>query len=203
MNEQNGEMMRVETDDHKYTVVQDAKGRLTALRYGEEWRECVGDNLVFKLAANLDTLRQKPAIKLGISGVLVYGHAVLLGKRPVHDTCGGLWVTPGGGVELFENHDTALMREFEEETGLTVVPHKSSVVEEVISDKSHNVMIFKYVDLINGSPIQTDMTGFPIVKPSQELVEFGWCYADDIIAMIKSKTISYMTAQALKDIKFI
>ena len=43
----------------KYTVIQDNKGGLKALRYGEEWRDCCGDGLILALAQEVDELRQK------------------------------------------------------------------------------------------------------------------------------------------------
>ncbi len=53
------DMLRVEVADGKYTVVQDKKGRLTCLRYNEPWRDCVGDNLIHALAAEVQELRDK------------------------------------------------------------------------------------------------------------------------------------------------
>jgi hypothetical protein len=61
------DMMRVSVAGGKYTVVQDAAGKLLALRYGEEWRDCVGDNLIRSLAAELDEARQW---KAGIADLL-------------------------------------------------------------------------------------------------------------------------------------
>ena len=43
----------------KYTVQQDRKGMLTALRYGEEWRDCCGDGLILTLAQEVSGLRAK------------------------------------------------------------------------------------------------------------------------------------------------
>lgn len=48
--------MRATTLDGKYTVVLDNNGKLYALRYGQPWRDCCGDNLVFALAQDLETL---------------------------------------------------------------------------------------------------------------------------------------------------
>lgn len=45
--------------DGKYTVVQEKAGSLKALRYGEPWRDCTGDNLIYYLAVELDELRRK------------------------------------------------------------------------------------------------------------------------------------------------
>lgn len=47
----------VSSEGNKYTVIQDAAGRTRALRYGKEWRDCVGDNLVLALAYEVDALR--------------------------------------------------------------------------------------------------------------------------------------------------
>jgi len=49
--------MNITVADGKYTVIQDEKGRLRALRYGEEWRDCCGDNLIYALAAEVEDLR--------------------------------------------------------------------------------------------------------------------------------------------------
>lgn len=51
------DQLRVTVANGKYTVVMCA-GRLTALRYGEAWRECVGDNLVLALAQEVRDLRE-------------------------------------------------------------------------------------------------------------------------------------------------
>ena len=51
----------VTVGDGKYTVKQDVTGRLTALRYGEPWRDCCGDGLIYTLAAEVDMLREQLA----------------------------------------------------------------------------------------------------------------------------------------------
>ena len=54
-------MIKVECADGKYTVLFPEKPgeKLTALRYGEPWRDCVGDNLILALATELHELRSK------------------------------------------------------------------------------------------------------------------------------------------------
>lgn len=49
--------MRVDLERGKYTVVMEQDGRLHALRYGEEWRDLVGDKLVLALAQEVELLR--------------------------------------------------------------------------------------------------------------------------------------------------
>lgn len=43
--------------DGKYTVILTDKGELKALRYGEDWRDCVGDGLILALAQKIEFLR--------------------------------------------------------------------------------------------------------------------------------------------------
>lgn len=39
----------------KYTIIQEP-GKLEALRYGEPWRDLTGDNLVYWMAVEIETL---------------------------------------------------------------------------------------------------------------------------------------------------
>lgn len=49
--------MKVITGDGKYTFIQHPDGSSEALRHGLPWRDCTGDNLVFCLAQDVDSLR--------------------------------------------------------------------------------------------------------------------------------------------------
>lgn len=60
----NNAMLTVSVADGKYTVVQDAEGKLTALRHGEPWRDCCGDGLIHALASEVENLREKLAAAL-------------------------------------------------------------------------------------------------------------------------------------------
>jgi len=46
-------------EGNKYTVQQGSDGRLKCLRYGEEWRDCCGDGLIYTLAAEVESLREQ------------------------------------------------------------------------------------------------------------------------------------------------
>ena len=54
-------MTRIELLDGKYTVVNELEegGGFRALRYGEEWRNLNGDNLVLAMAYEIEELREK------------------------------------------------------------------------------------------------------------------------------------------------
>lgn len=51
-------MLDITVADGKYRVIQDEQGNLKAYRYGEEWRDCTGDGLIYSLASEIDDLRE-------------------------------------------------------------------------------------------------------------------------------------------------
>ncbi len=63
-------MLRTDLEDGKYTVIFDeATGGLSALRYGQVWRDLAGDKLVLALVHRIDELQREldpkkwPAVK--------------------------------------------------------------------------------------------------------------------------------------------
>lgn len=51
----------IELDNGKYTVMYNENNQypMKCLRYGEEWRDLVGDNLIFWLCAKIEELEEK------------------------------------------------------------------------------------------------------------------------------------------------
>ena len=58
--------------------------------------------------------------QLVVGAVIEHEQKVLILRRPGDDFMGGIWELPSGKVEAGETLDAALVREVEEETGLTV-----------------------------------------------------------------------------------
>lgn len=54
--------LNVTVYDGKYTVIQDERGGLRALRYGEEWLDCTGNGLILALAQEVEMLRETVAL---------------------------------------------------------------------------------------------------------------------------------------------
>ncbi len=52
-------LLNVDVCDGKYTVIQDKRGGIVALRYGNVWRDCCGDGLILALAQEVRELREK------------------------------------------------------------------------------------------------------------------------------------------------
>jgi 8-oxo-dGTP diphosphatase len=102
-------------------------------------------------------------IKLGASAIIERDGKVLLGRRSKDDlSLPGLWCTPGGGVELGESINEAMIREVREEVGLTVERvHDTFIsIQERIAVR-HTVLVFKKVSAC-GVPVAGD--GFDKVE---------------------------------------
>lgn len=67
-------------------------------------------------------------------GMVVRDSQVLIAKRQNHQHQGGLWEFPGGKVEPGETTPQALVREFQEEVGLTLDPGQMTPLMEVPFD---------------------------------------------------------------------
>ena len=117
----------------------------------KEWITKWKDILAIRVRMEQETGQEicdKGPIKLGASGILFKDGQFLLGKRASNDDqLPGQWCTPGGGVEYGETVNAAIVREFKEETGLTVevVPGFLNIQE-----MKHAVIIFKQVRLVSG-----------------------------------------------------
>ena len=50
-------MYKLELNNGKYTIIEDLEnGKFEALRYGEEWRDLTGDNLILALVSRIKKL---------------------------------------------------------------------------------------------------------------------------------------------------
>ena len=81
--------------------------------------------------------------RLGVA-VLIYDHIgrILLGKRSKSPNY-GLWIIPGGGIELGESWKTAAVRELREETNLHLVLRDANPkhILEIINEDEHRVIL--------------------------------------------------------------
>ncbi len=91
-----------------------------------------------------------------MGAVVIHEGRVLLvrrGKEPLR----GRWVVPGGTVEAGETLEEAVVREVEEETGLTVAPREIVTVFDRI-DRDGDTVRYHYVivdylcDYVSGAP---------------------------------------------------
>jgi 8-oxo-dGTP diphosphatase len=103
--------------------------------------------------------------------VLIDGRVLLIrrGKEPLR----GRWVIPGGTVELGETLQDALVREVQEETGVTVRPREVVLVFDRIQRDgeavSYHYVIIDYVcDYVSGEPrAGSDAEAVALVSPGE------------------------------------
>lgn len=64
--ERKSSSLNITVCDGKYTVYQEADGKVWVLRYGKKWRDATGDGLILALAQAIERLRnEKPICKIG------------------------------------------------------------------------------------------------------------------------------------------
>ncbi len=87
------------------------------------------------------------------AAIIIRDSQVLLSKRPLDKHQGGKWEFPGGKIALNESPQQALVRECQEELGITLLafePYK--IIEFDYGDKSVQLNFWKS-DLFEGKPV--------------------------------------------------
>lgn len=81
-------------------------------------------------------------LRVRVNGLVVRNNTLLLVKidAPTRDT--PLWMPPGGGLEFGETMEACLVREVEEETGLTVAVENLRYVSEFVEPPYHAVEFY-------------------------------------------------------------
>lgn len=70
---------------------------------------------------------------------------ILIAKRPLGKSYGGLWEFPGGKVEKDETINEAVVRELREELNISVQPTKSLPSFNYVTDQLLNIQFFPIV----------------------------------------------------------
>jgi ADP-ribose pyrophosphatase YjhB (NUDIX family) len=112
--------------------------------------------------------RVDAGLEWGVGALVEREGQVLL----VHED--GRWLLPGGEVEAGESHDEALVREFREETGLSVQPgERLAVVRNVLrhgdEERSFRFAIHR-ATVESGDPSPTDDPGLT----DEDIEAVGW-----------------------------
>jgi 8-oxo-dGTP diphosphatase len=93
--------------------------------------------------------------------ILVVRHQHIAGKY-------NLWSPPGGGVAFGETIQDCLVREFREETGLTIRPGRFLFISEFLQDPLHALELFFEVHIEAGE-LQTGSD--PELAPESQLIQ--------------------------------
>lgn len=131
---------------------------------------------------------------LAAKGICEYNGKILLLKirsRSTHDA--GLWEFPGGKVKKGEFFDSALKREFLEETGLEInVDSLYNVIQRDYTACKTNQKI-KSIQLIMNVTCNSDE-----VVISEEHDDYGWFSKDEILQMIDDGQLAIAAERAFK-----
>lgn len=95
---------------------------------------------------------------------------VLIVQRSDHESFAGQYELPSGKVEIGEDPLDALAREYEEETGLDVVPVKPLQVDHYETGDRHNVAI----------TYQVSSENFDGITLSDEHQDYAWTDRDGL-----------------------
>lgn len=96
-------------------------------------------------------------------------------------TRGSFWAPPGGGIEFSQTAYESLIREFQEETGLTITPGKFQFACEFIKHPLHAIELVFEV-LYTGGDIHVGIDP-ESEKHSQIIREVNWLNFNEIMAI--------------------
>jgi len=89
-------------------------------------------------------------LRVRACGLCVIGNDLLLVNHD-HLGDGDFWTPPGGGIELGEQIEQSLVREFREETGLEIKPKEFLFATEFIALPLHAIEFFFRVEKLGGT----------------------------------------------------
>lgn len=89
-------------------------------------------------------------VRVRVCGILMESEQILLLKHDRIGSLGYLWAPPGGGVKFGNSLEETLIREFQEETGLSIEIKDYLFTNEYIGKKYHALEVFYKVERKGG-----------------------------------------------------
>ena len=127
-------------------------------------------------------------IRVGCSALIKYNDKLLLGIRDKEPNR-GMIITPGGGIELFEDMKNTVKREVMEETGLEICNiHQLKTYEIINSPNEHRIIIYWSADYKGNS-----------ISSATDLKNAKFYSKSEIHQLEKAGKLSNITKQVLSD----
>ncbi|MCL5091007.1 MAG: NUDIX domain-containing protein [Patescibacteria group bacterium] len=130
-------------------------------------------------------------LRVSVYGILKQGDKFLVQRYPKINKYG----IPGGAIELGETINEALVREFQEETGLIVKPVKLLEVKEDfffhLDKQAHSILLFYVVEKVSGKLLTEnngDDSDLAVFSSFEELKKAG---LQKLQLEVLSKALSY------------
>ena len=116
--------------------------------------------------------KKTQAIRIRVAGILVRDGKILLVRHEKNDK--SYWLLPGGGVDFGETAGDALVREFQEEVGLSIQVGKLVLVQDSIPPSHHRQVLNLYF-LVTADKFDIHVTQDAVLKDASfyPLTEFG------------------------------
>lgn len=124
-----------------------------------------------------------------VAAVIVQDGRVFCAKRPMNKILGGLWEFPGGKVEPGESLEEALIREIDEELGITITVERP-LLTLLHEYPTHKVELHSYLCRWVGRDLNLHVHSDAKWVTPKELLELEWIAGDDPIIkyLIKNET---------------
>ena len=106
--------------------------------------------------------------RIAAGGITFKGETVLLVRYRDSDSSGTYLVGSGGALEDNENVVQAIIRETEEETGITVKPKRVVAIEDLNCSRFKMIKIWMVCDFIEGEIRKTEGA------EKEEIIEAAW-----------------------------
>ncbi len=111
--------------------------------------------------------------RISAAGIVLHDNRILLVRYNIPDGS-SILVGPGGGVEIEEDMQQALVREVLEETGLEVKPGKMLFVEDLLSQKYRMIKIWFLCSVVGGQLSKTQEASI------EGIVDVNWYSKDQL-----------------------
>ena len=102
-----------------------------------------------------------------VAGVLARGDRVLVGQRASPAWAAGQWEFPGGKLEPGETAAEALVREWQEELGVSVAAGAEVYRSEIETALGPFVLLALRVELLSGEPQPREHRALAWVRPAE------------------------------------
>ncbi|WP_428234883.1 NUDIX domain-containing protein [Gracilimonas sp.] len=106
-------------------------------------------------------------VRVRSCGLLLKDEKLLLVELMSPVTNEWTWIPPGGGVEFGESLEDALIREFEEETGIQISVSKQVHTNEVIHGSIHAIEFYHRVNQKGGELV---LGNDPELDPDKQII---------------------------------
>lgn len=117
-------------------------------------------------------------MKRAVAGILIHNNRVLIGKKVIAEGvfCSGGWHLPGGHAAINEDEESAIKREFKEETNLDVEIIKK-LTTYVLTDVNYEIAWF----------VLKPLSFLPI--PNDDLTDLQFILKKDVVSTCDKRAV--------------